>query len=82
MVVLILSGLIYLSVVGGDDYCQVDDSRCDEYGVYKYLDFTSYEDFLIRDRLDDDIEVTFTRPVFALKKANKTLKSYSKWIHH
>ena len=68
MVVLILCGLVYLSGVWADDYCLVDDSRCDEYGVYKFLDFTSYEDFLIRDRLDDDIELTFTRPLFALKK--------------
>ena len=76
--VLIISGLVSLCMVLlADDYCLVDEARCDEYGVYRYMDFTSYEDFLIKDRLDDEIELTSTRPVLALKKANKTFHNYS-----
>ena len=77
MVVVLIYGLLCVCFVLADDYCLVDEARCDEYGVYRYMDFTSYEDFLIRDRLDDEIELTTTRPALALKKANITFQNYS-----
>ena len=58
------------------DYCKKDQDRCDDDGVYKYIAVTNYEDYEIRDRLDDEFELIGIRPKLALKKTEKTLQKY------
>ena len=62
------------------DYCEKDNAMCDEDGVYKHIAVTSYEDYAIRDKLDDDHELIGIRPRAALKKTDKTLAKYpNRW---
>jgi hypothetical protein len=64
------------SIQDDRDYCKKDQDRCDNDGVYKYIGVTNYEDYEIRDRLDDDLEFIKIRPKLALKKIEKTLQMY------
>ena len=66
----------FITSESAKDYCDNDSDRCREDGVYKYLAVTSYDDYVIRDRLDDDFELIDIRPKLALKKSEKTLKQY------
>ena len=62
------------------DYCEKDNAMCDEDGVYKHIAVTSYDDYAIRDKLDDDHELIGIRPRAALKKTNQTLAKYpNRW---
>ena len=58
------------------DYCKKDQDRCDDDGVYEYIAVTNYEDYKIRDTLDDDFELISIRPKLAFKKTEKTLQKY------
>ena len=60
------------------DYCEVNSERCDEDGIYKYHKITSFEDFNIKDRLDDDFELIKLRPILAFKRIEKTLEENPK----
>ena len=55
------------------DYCNVDNTRCNKEGIYQYKWATGYEDFILRDLLDDDVETVKTDPMLALEKAINTL---------
>ena len=60
------------------DYCEKDKDMCNENGFYKHIAMTSYEDYAIRDKLDDDNELISIRPTLALKKTEKALAKYPK----
>ena len=63
-------------VENDNDYCEKDRDRCDSEGIYKYIGVTNYDDYAIRDKLDDDLELIGIRPKLALKKTEKTLNTY------
>ena len=58
------------------DYCMKDSTLCDDDGLYKHIAVTSYEDFVIREKLDDDYKEIGTRPKLALEKTENTLGIY------
>merc|ERR1712106_1124145 len=58
------------------DYCKVDRSRCTKEGIYRYKWATGYDDFVIRDILDDDVETIQSEPWLAAQKSNETLIKY------
>merc|ERR1711892_1528093 len=58
------------------DYCEKDQDRCDDEGIYKYFGVTSLDDYAIRDILDDDFELINIRPKLAIKKTDKIMKKY------
>ena len=58
------------------DYCKVDRSRCTKEGIYRYKWATGYDDFVIRDILDDDVETIQSEPWLAAHKSNETLIKY------
>merc|ERR1711892_449309 len=58
------------------NYCEKDQDRCDDDGIYKYFGVTNFDDSAIRDILDDDFELINIRPKLAVKKTEKTLKKY------
>ena len=51
-----------------DDFCERDSDNCDQYGNYKHISITSYEDFRIRQELDSDADLIKMRPNLALRK--------------
>ena len=59
-----------------NDYCEKDRDRCDDEGVYKYMGLTNYDDYAIKDRLDDDYALIGIRPKLGMKKTKKTLNKY------
>ena len=62
------------------DYCMKDKAMCDDDGVYKHIAVNSYEDFVIRDKLDDDYKQISKRPKLALKKTEKMLAKHpNRW---
>ena len=76
-----LSALLVFTLCAGKlqndkDYCEMDRDRCDDEGVYKYMGVTNYDDYAIRDILDDDFELIEIRPKLAVKKTEKTLNKY------
>ena len=78
VLVLVLTLLVFFTsntseAFNSRDYCEVNSERCDEHGTYKYHGVTSFEDFNIKDQLDDDFELIKLRPKLALKRTEKTL---------
>ena len=67
-IVLLLNCIAFCTCESNIDYCEKDNDMCDEYGVYRNIDYTSYEDFALRDKLDDDYSIIRKRPKLALKK--------------
>ena len=68
---------VCLSVTLEHDYCMLDGDKCDQQaGVYRQIGLTSYEDWNIRDKLDEDLEFIKIRPRVALKKIEKTLRTF------
>ena len=60
------------------DYCQVNSELCDKDGIYKYKWMTSYEDFVIREVLDKDLQIMQAGNVSeALKQTQTTLEQHS-----
>ena len=69
--------------VGGvvSDYCLVSQDRCDKDGIYKYKWITSYQDFIIRDKLDSELENIKKDPWLALKRSQQTLETNpNRWV--
>jgi len=58
------------------DYCTIDRNRCDDDGIYKYTWLSSYQDFLIQNILDRDVETIQTDIEMAKDMANNTLGLY------
>ena len=58
------------------DYCEKDKDMCNQDGVYKHIAVTSYEDYAIRDKLDEDYGLIGISPKVALKETEKTLEKY------
>ena len=61
------------------EYCQQEgeeEERCDETGLYREIQYTSYQDFLIRHILDIDIDTVNIKPKVGLKKTIKTFRKY------
>ena len=59
-----------------EDFCERDSDHCDQYGNYKHISITSYEDFRIRQELDSDADLIKMRPNLALRKIEKTMRKY------
>ena len=59
----------YSFAISVTDYCTIDALRCDHDGVYKYKAYTSYEDFLLRNAIDDIIEESKKDPLSSLAKS-------------
>ena len=69
--------MVYPHVHGVEtDYCNVDGTRCDKDGIYKYKWVTGYQDFIVRDIMDDDLELISTEPDQALNRTMNTLERY------
>ena len=69
--------------VGGivSDYCLVSQDRCDKDGIYKYKWITSYQDFIIRDKLDSELENIKKDPWLALKRSQQTVETNpNRWV--
>jgi len=68
---------LQVASVGGivSDYCLVSQDRCDKDGIYKYKGITSYQDFIIRDKLDSELENIKKNPWLALKRSQQTLET-------
>ena len=64
------------------DFCEIDQDNCDtSSGVYKHMDFTSYEDFKIKEFLDEDRIIIMQKPQLAVVHANNTLQQYpDRWV--
>merc|ERR1719233_1178393 len=58
------------------DFCLISQDRCDRDGIYKYKWITSYQDFMIRDTLDSELENIKTDPFLALQRSQHTAKTY------
>ena len=69
--------------VGGivSDYCLVSQERCDKDGIYKYKWITSYQDFIIRDKLDSELENIKKDPWLALQRSQQTVETNpNRWV--
>ena len=73
ILILLFLFLSHLGFSVDTDFCNVDKARCSKEGIYQYKWATGYEDFILRDLLDDDVETVKTDPMLALEKANNTL---------
>ena len=74
---------LQVASVGGivSDYCLVSQDRCDKDGIYKYKGITSYQDFIIRDKLDSELENIKKNPSLALKRSQQTLETNpNRWV--
>ena len=76
IMMLVLVPPSYSLVDTDPDYCNVDVTRCNADGIYKYKWATAYQDWLLRDRLDTDLETVLTEPQLALQRSQKTLEIY------
>ena len=71
--------VVLLATHGGGvetDYCKVNMGRCDKDGIYKYKWLTGYEDFVIRDLVDDQLENILAEPMTALQRSRDMLKTF------
>ena len=71
--------VVLLATHGGGvetDYCKVNMGRCDKDGIYMYKWLTGYEDFVIRDLVDDQLENIMTEPMTALQRSRDMLKTF------
>ena len=78
LILLVLFTTNASEAINSKDYCEVNSERCDKHGTYKYHGVTSFEDFNIKDRLDDDFELIKLRPKLAFKRTEKPLKENPK----
>ena len=63
------------------DYCLVSQDRCDKDGIYKYKWITSYQDFIIRDKLDSELENIKKDPWLALQRSQQTVETNpNRWV--
>merc|ERR1712106_252009 len=58
------------------DYCAVDIERCDKNGIYKYMWLGAYEDFVIRDMLDDQLVNIISEPMLALERSQQMIETF------
>merc|ERR1711892_494871 len=58
------------------DYCAVDMERCDKNGIYKYMWLGAYEDFVIRDMLDDQLVNIISEPMLALERSQQMIEPF------
>ena len=80
-IVLFINFIAFSTCESDPDYCEKDNHMCDNNGLYEHIAMTSYEDYAIRDKLDDDNELISIRPTLALKKTEKALAKYPKRLH-
>ena len=75
-IALFINFIAFSTCESDPDYCEKDNHMCDNNGLYEHIAMTSYEDYAIRDKLDEDYEFISLRPRLALKKTEKTLEKY------
>merc|ERR1711892_1255865 len=58
------------------DYCAADMERCDKNGIYRYMWLGAYEDFVIRDMLDDQLVNIIAGPMLALERSQQMIETF------